>query len=124
VKLSVNACQFKISLRLGFFMDEQNNDKHHFICKIHAISDGYILYGEDIKDIKLLNQIEGEEYYSKSPKKLCNCGINYIKYYYIICILLLNNSSSYMPHCVINRECGSIERRGMIDYIYLTKSTT
>lgn len=86
-------------------MDEQNNDKHHFICKNHADSGGYILYGEDIK---LLNQLKGEEYYSKSPKKLSNCEINYIKYYYILFTVLEVNSNRQVPHFTINRGCGSI----------------
>ena len=49
-------------------------------------------------DIKLLNQLEGEESHSKSHKKLCNCGVNYTKYYYIICIVLRNNSNDYILH--------------------------
>ena len=32
----------------------------------------------DIKDIRLLNQLEGRERHSKSHNKLCNCGVNHI----------------------------------------------
>jgi hypothetical protein len=51
----------------------------YLICKNHAKLNSYVNPDRSNKDIKLLNQLEEKNGHLKSPKRLCNCGVNYIK---------------------------------------------
>jgi hypothetical protein len=61
------------------------------ICKNHAKSNGCIFHDGDIKDIRLLNQLEERESHSKSHNKLCNCGVNNI--------IIMNYITQINAHC-------------------------
>ena len=51
----------------------------YFVCKKRAKLNSYINPDGNHKDIERLNQLEEKDGHLKSPKRLCNCGVNYIK---------------------------------------------